>query len=204
MGQRRRRSQRALRRRQRLHQVCGVAAAVRNCASIARVPQERVGIPSPPRVLWHKTHDRPRRSVPFLFLPLFLSHTSACRIVSFLFPVIMTGNALRCLPGRPHESRNRCFRLLGSSKFGKSAALRVAAANQRPLENMIWRGKGGVLTRASSPQPRDVARTLLVSKHASLPTIFLIQNFSLANHPIHGQRRVVSVFGGHCVASYSR
>lgn len=62
------------------------------------------------------------------------------------------------------ESRNRCFRLLGSSKFGKSAALRVAETNRRPLKNMVWRGKGGVLPRASSPQPRDVARTLLVSE----------------------------------------
>eukprot|EP00903_Cladosiphon_okamuranus_P013714 g12770.t1 len=58
-------------------------------------------------------------------------------------------------------TRNRCFRLLGSSKFGKSTALRIAATNQRPLEHMIWRGKGGVLSRAASPQPRDVARTLL-------------------------------------------
>eukprot|EP00752_Nemacystus_decipiens_P006895 g6193.t1 len=58
-------------------------------------------------------------------------------------------------------TRNRCFRLLGSSKFSKSVALRVAGTNQRPLEHMVWKGNGRVSPRTSSPQPRDVARTLL-------------------------------------------
>ncbi|CAM9198216.1 unnamed protein product, partial [Ectocarpus sp. 13 AM-2016] len=72
-------------------------------------------------------------------------------------------------------TRNRCFRLLGSSKFGKAARLRVAATNQRTLDHMVWRGRGGGAfartsssssSSSSSPreqkkQLRDVARTLL-------------------------------------------
>ncbi|CAN0357860.1 unnamed protein product, partial [Ectocarpus sp. 8 AP-2014] len=71
-------------------------------------------------------------------------------------------------------TRNRCFRLLGSSKFGKAACLRVAATNKRTLDHMVWRGRGGgTFARTSSSsssslspreqkkQLRDVARTLL-------------------------------------------
>ncbi|CAM9146110.1 unnamed protein product [Ectocarpus fasciculatus] len=71
-------------------------------------------------------------------------------------------------------TRNRCFRLLGSSKFGKAACLRVAATNQRTLDRMVWKGRrGGAFAHTSSSsssslspqeqkqQLRDVARTLL-------------------------------------------
>lgn len=53
--------------------------------------------------------------------------------------------------------RNRCFRLLGSSKFGKSAALRVADSNQRTMEHMD--GAGPAVTQSAL----DMARIVLVS-----------------------------------------
>lgn len=178
MGQGRRRSLRSLCGCQRLHQVCVVASVVyvsfsrggltkirtrgvevaiisRKCdvrsstherfsnnASTGAFLQEHRSPPPPKDVRsmklnWCSKHTRPTDVAPSLFLPSGFSPF--------------------------HELRNRCFRLLGSSKFGKSAALRVAATNQRALEHMVWRGKDGVLPRVASPQPRGVARTLLVS-----------------------------------------
>lgn len=56
--------------------------------------------------------------------------------------------------------RNRCFRLVGSSKYGKSAALKVAVTNKRTLEHMERRGARPSMSRDSG----GAARTVLVSK----------------------------------------
>lgn len=58
--------------------------------------------------------------------------------------------------------RNRCFRLPGSSKFGKSKKLEVAASNKRTLEHLPWKG-------GSDLHPCDVARTVLVRAAPASP-----------------------------------
>ncbi|CAM9654510.1 unnamed protein product, partial [Hapterophycus canaliculatus] len=102
--------------------------------------------------------------------------------------------------------RNRCFRLLGSSKFGKSASLQVAGTNGRTLDCMVWKGKGRTLTHASysrelnQQQLRDVARTLL---HDSLvvpagrrPSEERFLTVAGCGGGAAGQHRLYSRFGG--------